>query len=284
VIGSPVTVRWDRAGRQVVAFTDAAVADAARGLDLRGDPLPPGAVAGDGGAFGRGRTGVIALPGSGVRVYLRAFHHGGWLAPVTGDRLAGPGRVLAELRVHRALFERGAPVPRPLLATATRCGPGRWTALFGTAEVAGALNLRAWLAAPQPEAAVRTVIRAAGAALRRLHDAGGAHADLHVGNLLLRSSDAGPEIFVVDLDRARLRAAVSPGRRLRELMRLARSLEKHGLWDRLPPGSAREFLAAYCDGDADLAGALRRHLPRERRRLARHRLGWRLLRPRLPQP
>src|SRR5262249_18956366 len=43
---------------------------------------------------------------------------------------------------------------------------------------------------------------AAGRALRRFHDLGGRHRDLHAGNLLLRETEACAEALLVDLDRA----------------------------------------------------------------------------------
>ena len=82
--------------------------------------------------------------------------------------------------------------------------------------------------------------RSVGRALRRFHDAGGWHADLNAGNILL--SPAG--VYVIDLDRGR---TVPPGSRSQRanLRRLARSLRKLGV---LP--AAADGWRALCSGYA----------------------------------
>jgi tRNA A-37 threonylcarbamoyl transferase component Bud32 len=112
--------------------------------------------------------------------------------------------------------------------------------------------------------------RAAGAAIRRFHDAGGSHADLNIKNLLLCDCGAGIEVIVIDLDRARADRPPSPARRMRELMRLVRSIHKRGVAEVVGMRGAAAALSAYCAGDRALRRALLAHLPRERRRLARH--------------
>jgi hypothetical protein len=57
-------------------------------------------------------------------------------------------------------------------------------------------------------------------------------------------------------------------------MRLYRSLLKRRMSGALAPEVIARFLDAYTAGDADLRAALLAHLPRERLRLAIHRLGY----------
>lgn len=63
-----------------------------------------------------------------------------------------------------------------------------------------------------------------GASIRRLHDAGIWHRDISIGNVLVRYPEAGepgrPEIFFIDLNRARIGARLTLGRRVRDLCRL----------------------------------------------------------------
>ena len=101
---------------------------------------------------------------------------------------------------------------------------------------------------------------------------------LHLGNLLFRTCDAGFEVWVIDLDRARLGAPPSAQERMQELMRLHRSLVKHGLLARLGTRDCASFFAAYTGRDRALRSALLRQLPRERARLALHALGYRFAR------
>ncbi len=127
----------------------------------------------------------------------------------------------------------------------------------------------------RPSRSPATWSRAAARAIRSFHEAGGRHADLHVGNLVLRDSGDQSEVVVVDLDRARCTGVPSPGRRMRELMRLYRSLRKRALLESANPELEVAFFNEYVNGDRALRDALLRHLPREQRRIARHAASWR---------
>ncbi len=165
---------------------------------------------------------------------------------------------------------------RPALVAAERRS-GLWRAAVATWFEPDAIDAERYLASDPAPARTLRAAAAAGTALRRFHDAGGRHADLHAGNLLLREGAAGCEAWLVDLDRARDGAPPGAQGRLAEIMRLYRSLSKRGLLGRLGRRGCAVFLAAYTGSDRDLRRALVRHLPRERRRLALHRLGWRLV-------
>jgi len=221
-----------------------------------------------GGPAGRAPSVVLALPGRDERLLLRAVRHGGWLAPLWGDRILGVARPSHELDVTRSLHARGAPVPRPVLAAAHRlAGPLQRAAVATVFEEDAIDALRFLTAAPTAER-VGSGCRAAGRAVRRFHDAGGRHRDLHLGNLLLREGDDGADCTVVDLDRARVGAPPPPSPRMAEIGRLLRSVVKRGLWPRVGDAGAKAFLDAYTGGDATLRAALLTHWPRERRRLA----------------
>jgi hypothetical protein len=227
------------------------------------------------GPRGRSRTAVVSLSGRGERLHLRPMHHGGLLRALQRDRLLGLARPLAELRAHARLRTAGAPVPAPVLVAARRmCGFYR--AAVATIHEEDALDGIALLASGASGAIRRQAASAAGCAVRALHDAGGRHPDLHLGNLLFRVRDARVEVLVVDLDRARVAAPLGPAGRMAELMRLHRSLVKRGLLAEVGTRGCVRFFASYTAGDRKLRAALLRRLPRERARLAIHALGWRL--------
>jgi 3-deoxy-D-manno-octulosonic acid kinase len=273
----PPGFRRRQAGPRV-AVVSAALEAAVRELGLL-EPgglerlLTPGANGAPG--PGRARNAVVSLPGREDRLHLRPFRHGGALAGILGDRLPGLGRPLAELAANSQLAAAGAPVPRPALVIGRRRGPGMWTAAIGTLHEENACSaadlLSKW---PEPER-LRQLAAAAGTSLRRFHDAGGRHADLHVGNLLVREDGARGRVLLVDLDRARVASPVPARRRMAEIMRLYRSLLKRRLSHALAPDVIARFLDAYTAADAELRAALLAHLPRERLRLAIHRLGYR---------
>lgn len=227
---------------------------------------------------GRSANALLALPGRPERVHLRRVQHGGWLGALWGGTLLGPARPLAEWRAHGRLRGAGAPVPRPALVAAWRARGPLWRAVYGTVHVEDSRDGLAWLEGRPGPRRVARAARAVGAAIRRFHDAGGRHADLHLKNLLLRERElaaAGPEVFVIDLDGARVGSPPAPARRMRELMRLARSLEKRGVAAQVGPRGCAAALAGYCGADRALRRALLRHLPAERRRNALHALAYR---------
>ena len=226
------------------------------------------------GTRGRTATAFFALR-DGARVWLRPVRHGGLLAPLWGSNLLGLGRPLRELRVCAALRARGAPVPRALFVVGQRRGPF-WSAVLGTSYERDTRDGLSLLTAGMEPAALAAATRAAARAVRRFHDAGGRHADLHLGNLLFRARDTGFEALVIDLDRGHAGAPPDASRRMRELMRLYRSLVKRGLDARVGARDVARFLHVYCAGDRQLRRALLAALPREWRRIARHRWSWAL--------
>ncbi len=263
-----------RGARLVV---DTAFAAAAESLELLDPAVLAGHLGTASGGRGRTRTAVVAVPG-GERLQLRAVRHGGLLGPLWGDWLLGPGRPLRELRVNAALRARGAPVPRPVLVVAMRRGP-LWSAVVGTLHESDTRDGAALLGSAPTPARLGASIEAAARAVRSFHDAGGRHADLHVGNLLFREQDGRSEALVIDLDKARAGAPPDARRRMRELMRLYRSLVKRGADAEVGARGCARFLRAYCAGDRALRRALLAGLPRERRRLARHARSFRRARP-----
>jgi 3-deoxy-D-manno-octulosonic acid kinase len=220
---------------------------------------------------GRAATALVALPDAGPRVVVRRLRHGGWLGPLLGSRYLDAERAARELETTATLREAGAPVPEPVLALALRRGPF-WTHAFATLYEEGAVDALAFLASAPEEGRVLRAAAGFGAAVRRFHDAGGRHADLHVKNLLLRETRAGADAIVIDLDRGAAGAPPGPERRARELGRLWRSLAKRGVAGQVGERGLAAFLSAYCAGDRSLREAIGRRLPAERRRAALHAL------------
>jgi hypothetical protein len=165
-----------------------------------------------------------------------------------GDRRGAgvrPSRALAAFRRGHALLARGIATARPA-AAGRRRGAGRNDALLLTERVPEARPLNAWLRAGPAPGARRHVTRALAHALRRMHEAGFSHRDLKAPNVLVApAGSARPRPVLVDLDGLRPAGRVSARRRVRDLMRLAVSLEEWGVarrTDRL------RFLRAYLVG------------------------------------
>jgi len=227
------------------------------------------------GATGRTHTAIVPLPDRSAKIHLRPVRHGGLLGGLWRGALLGMHRPIRELEVTGQLSHAGVAVPDPVLVAGWRIFGPFWSAVVGTAHLERSIDGVALLAdAPQPKRLLRAA-EAAGRAVRRFHDAGGRHADLHLKNLLFRESGEATEAWIVDLDKARVGAPPRARRRARELMRLYRSLIKRRLSGRVGRRGCARFLAAYVAGDRELRRALRTHFRFERLRIAVHALAYR---------
>ena len=220
---------------------------------------------------GRSATALVALAAGGPRVVVRRLQHGGLLGPLLRQHYLSASRSRAELELSARLRAAGAPVPEPVFALALRRGLC-WTHALATVYEEGAVDALQFLDSAPDAARILRAAAAIGAAVRRFHDAGGRHPDLHVKNLLLRETRAGAEAIVIDLDRGRAGAPPALRVRARELGRLWRSLLKRGVAEAVGERGVAAFLSAYCAGDRELREALGRLLPAARRRAAWHAL------------
>jgi 3-deoxy-D-manno-octulosonic acid kinase len=152
------------------------------------------------------------------------MRRGGSLAPLWRDRFPARGRLVRNVTVAAEAAARGVPTPR-VVALLTEEGPPRlFRGWLATERVLEAIDLAELLRSGRAHEAD---LAAALAAARALHDAGIDHVDLNLGNLLVRPGASGPEGFVIDLDRARLRAGPLPDKaRQSALRRLERSHAK----------------------------------------------------------
>lgn len=223
------------------------------------------------GAEGRAHTATLEAPGLPERWVARRLVHGGMLGPLLGDRFLGLGRPLNELQVTRALRSAGAPVPEPVGMVSERHGPFRRLAVLTVFEEGTEDALSFLRSGPEPARMLRAAA-ATGRAVRRFHDAGGRHADLHVKNLLVRERGEALEVCVIDLDKARQTLGLTPDERMSQVMRLFRSLLKRGVLRRVGRRGCARFLSAYCADDRPLRRAMMRQVDAELRKVAIHAL------------
>lgn len=262
-----------RIGERSVVVARADLLPALESLGLLGpDALERVLAAGEPLTAGRGTVRRVALPDLHLALLVRRLVHGGVLGGLLGDRYSGLRRPLREVCAGARLCAAGAPVAAPTAVFARRGVLPVWRAAVASSFEEGTVDALRWLRLhPSPER-IAGAAAALGVAVRRFHDAGGHHPDLHVGNLLLRETGPGFEGLVVDLDRVRVAAATARSR-MSELMRLLRSLRKRGLLEQVGARGCARFFAAYCGGDRRLRRALLARLGPERRRLAVH--AWR---------
>lgn len=170
-------------------------------------------------AGGRGSAWFIAS--AGADLVLRHFCRGGLPGRfIRRDYIyAGTDAVrsFAEFRLLRDLFHRGFPVPEPVAAGFRRRGLLFYQAALIIRRIHGARPLSDFASADSI-----ATWRAAGACVRRFHDAGIYHADLNCMNILVAD-----QIYLIDFDLGR----VMPGDRsdrwkTSNISRLERSVNK----------------------------------------------------------
>lgn len=226
VASPPRFVRTSIGGAETFLRADAAPCLLAAGL------ADPEALRGRASAEYQGRGRPFGLDVAGVgRVFVRPYLHGGVLGAITRDRHAGDGRFEAEVAAHVAAAAAGVPVCEALGFVSRSAGGVFRRGWLLLRELPGARDLLDVLRSPLAAARRRAVLRAAGRAIRALHDAGFDHPDLHMKNLLLdgAAGDANgdtPTVRVLDLDRTTRVERLSRERRLAGLFRFDRYAAK----------------------------------------------------------
>jgi hypothetical protein len=200
------------------------LANAGYGLHTDG-PLSVSALA--------GRTPLLELGSRGGALLVRRFSHGGLLRWLTRSRFGDPSRPFRELCVSRSLARAGVATPEVVAARARRASVLGWHLDLVTRRVADAIDLGHLVASARrgelSSRAWRRTLRSAGAFVRRLHDAGCLHADLTPNNMLVEKASlerGDPRLWIVDLDGAKLGAAIGDCERRDNLRRLVRFVER----------------------------------------------------------
>ena len=227
---------------------------------------------------GRRMHTVLDLPG-GTRAVVRHYVHGGLLRKVTGDRFASSERFFREVRVSEHLRANGVDTPEVLglLVQAGKLGFCRGA--LATKMVPDGRDLLEFLRsregeelAANPESK-RALLRAAAVSVRKMHDAGVSHADLHIKNMLLAPDG---RIYILDLDRAKLHKSVSPSRRFANLIRLGRSVEKTKMDSLISGRDSYVFFREYLRAGEPLEINPREVVSKYKYHVARHRLFWKM--------
>ena len=234
--------RSDDGGVELIARADRLAALVAAGWLIQ-RPLAalPGAEACD----LAGRGGLYRFVVAGSRLLAKTMRHGGLVGRFRGDRFGSAARLEELLRLDTALARAQIAFAPLVAARVVRIAPRSFRLEVATAEVAGARDGLAFLAA-RPEVALRrAALRAAGVAIRALHAAGVDHADLNLKNLLV--AGVPPRVVLIDLENSRQSAELPRAAALANLARLYRSARKLGLIasGRLSRADRAAFVIAY---------------------------------------
>ena len=160
-----------------------------------------------------------------VRHYCRGGLIGRFVRDLYWDR---PPRPWVELICTEVARQRAVPTVEVLAAGVTWCALGLYRGTLVTREAKGFVNLWKWLTARPAEKERETMAATVAHAVACMHDAGIAHADLNLTNILVQeNAKKSPTVLVIDFDRARVFSGpVPPHQCKRNLRRLRRSLDK----------------------------------------------------------
>ncbi len=204
---------------------------------------------------------------NGVHCAVKYFMRGGLVGRVVRTLYVGKGRFFRCITVAFHLRSHGVACPEVLAVLSRKVAPGVYRGVIVSEWVDGSYTLSE---AVRGEDATG-VLATAASVVRRMHDAGVWHADLNAGNILVKDGT----VFIIDLDGCRVwEDSLPPRRRVRNIARLARSLEKEGMpfdetvW--------RRFLHAYAAGDTFLEDLIGEWLVTMRKHVERYRMIWRL--------
>jgi 3-deoxy-D-manno-octulosonic acid kinase len=228
----------------------------------------------------KGRTLHPSLPLEGEkRMVLRQYSHGGMLRALTGNLYLFGARSFQELALTEEIRSSGIPTVSSLGAIHHRIFFPFYQAYFLSIEVPHAIDLiqffQETVAMPSSEtlSLKRKTIRSAGLLIRQFHQAGFFHGDLQLKNILV----AGDQLLLIDFDRSYRKPVLSVQERIKNLLRLNRSVEK---WKQLGVPITRtdrwRFFTVYTGGDKKIRQAMGRSLRTYSLRFLFHRLGWTL--------
>lgn len=181
--------------------------------------------------FGRGSyLSVPVTENSSERFVIRDYRHGGLLGKLFGGVFLNGDRPLNEMFTSEIASQRGVPSAEVIAIAKRRLWGLFYKAKFISKEIDGAVDMVEFLKKSSPEfiqTYKKPVIFALVKLIRNMHDAGIYHADLHLKNILLKKDSTGEfTAYIIDLDKSVVLDKLDIQQRIKNLLRLDRSLEK----------------------------------------------------------
>jgi lipopolysaccharide core heptose(I) kinase len=169
---------------------------------------------------------VFRVPVDDTAIYLKRYHVRG-----LSDRvkyLFVPSRAVAEWRAARAMKAAGLPTIFAVLMGEKRTAGFLEDGCLATVEIPGAKDFVPYLidrlGDPAQKAARAALLDRLAVLVRRFHDAGFKHNDLHSGNLLVTGEPEDAEIHLIDLHTVKIVGRTGRGARSANLAKLLHSL------------------------------------------------------------
>ncbi|MFT7669308.1 MAG: tRNA A-37 threonylcarbamoyl transferase component Bud32 [Planctomycetota bacterium] len=230
-----------------------------------------------------GRRPLFELTAGGERFVVRRFSHGGLMRWITGERYLDPERPFRELILSSYLRKAGILTPQVIAARAQPAFGVGWYLDLISRRVENALDLGFVLglarAGKLDRDVKRSLLRATGSLVRRLHQHGCIHADLTPANMLVATDvleGAPAKLWVIDLDQSVLREKPTSAEVMHNLRRLFRYVirreKRHGR--ALSRTDFQRFVKAYEPEKERRRSIVRTIAAAHRRSRLIHSLGW----------
>lgn len=225
-----------------------------------------------------GRTPHPSVPiDDGKWMVIRQYTHGGIFRALTRNIYLFGSRSFRELALTEEIRSCEIPTIQPIGAIHWPILPFLYQPYFLSLEVPRAKDLIQYFQelgphpVGEPLFIKRKIIRSAGILLRKFHEAGFFHGDLQLKNILVE----GDRLLLIDFDRSYRKKVLPNKERIKNLLRLNRSVEK---WRRLGLPITRtdrwRFFLAYAGDDVKIREAMKKKLQTYSIRYLFYRCSW----------
>ena len=164
-----------------------------------------------------------------VSFVVRDYCHGGLFGKILRDIFWNSLRPLRELSICEAAGKSGIKTSEVIAIVKNRVLGPIYKCWLVSKEITGAIDLMELLLNAEKNKLVarkRQIINKTAKAVKEMHGAGIYHADLHLKNILIQSAAGKVDVYIIDLDKSRQYEKISLHQRMRNIMRLDRSVEK----------------------------------------------------------
>lgn len=180
---------------------------------------------------GRGTYLTVPVSGkNGERLIIRNYRHGGFFGKLLGGIFYNGKRPVNEVAVNEIARQKDVPSAEVVAVIKKRWWGLFYKADFISREIPDAVDLIQWITESSlmfVQGLKKPVIHAIAGLLRNMHDAGIFHADLHLKNILIKRETNGEfRAYIIDLDKSVVTEKLDMDKRITNLLRLDRSVEK----------------------------------------------------------
>ncbi|MCF6157711.1 MAG: hypothetical protein E3K32_03870 [wastewater metagenome] len=188
---------------------------------------------GDNAGMKSGRGNYISVPlkeNHAERLIIKNYRHGGLFGKLFGGVFLNGDRPLIDIGINEVASQKGVPTAEVIAVTKRMFLGVFYRANFISKEISGAVDIMQFLKESPFEKIQKqkkVIIFALIKLIRKMHDIGIYHADLHLKNILIKEGENGEfDAYIIDLDKSVVSESLTLRQRMKNLQRLDRFIEK----------------------------------------------------------